>query len=73
MTRRTWATLAAAAPVLAQVTSRVPPQGEPAPATSAATPEAKLQKAYDDVRKVKDRLSQIDVPMAVEPSFVFKP
>ena len=73
ITRRAWAALAAALPAAAQVTSRVPPQGTPAPAPAAASPEAKLEKAYSDVRKVKERLSQIEIPITVEPSFAFKP
>ncbi len=59
------------APAIAQVTSKVPPQGAPAPAQPAATPEQKLQKAYSDVKKLSDRLSQIEVPMDVEPAFAF--
>lgn len=76
MTRRRWTTgLAAvigAAPVMAQVTSKTPPQGAPAPAQPAATPEQKLQKAYADVHEVSVRLSQIEVPMDVEPAFAFR-
>ena len=77
ITRREWtAGLAAAvggAPVLAQVTSKAPPVGAPAPAPSSATPEQKLQKAYDDVHQVSVRLSQIEVPMDIEPAFAFHP
>jgi hypothetical protein len=43
------------------------------PAPAQSTPEAKLQKAYADVHDVSVRLSQIDVPMNIEPAFVFKP
>jgi hypothetical protein len=71
MTRRYWAALVGAAPLLAQVTSK-PPQGAPAPAPPSATPEEKLKKAYADVRKISDHLSQIEVPMNVEPAFAFK-
>ena len=73
MTRRVWATLIAATPAIAQVTSHIPPEGAPTASPSAATPEAKLEKANADVRQVKDRLSKIDLPMTIEPSFLFKP
>jgi hypothetical protein len=59
-------------PLASQVTSKTPPAGSPVPAPPAATPEAKLQKAYADVREVSIRLSQLEVPMAVEPAFAFK-
>jgi hypothetical protein len=71
MTRRHWTALISATPLFAQVTSK-PPQGAPAPAPSSATPEEKLKKAYADVREISERLSRIDVPMNVEPAFVFK-
>jgi len=74
MTRRRYAfglasVLATAA--TAQVTSKKPPQGAPAPAPPNATPEQKLQKAYSDVKKLSDRLAQIEIPMDVEPAFAF--
>jgi hypothetical protein len=72
LTRRQWAALVAAAPLAAQVTSKVPPQGAPAPAQPAATPQQKLQKAYSDVRASSDKLSKIEVPMNVEPAFMFR-
>ena len=64
--------LVAAAPVAAQVTSKVPPQGVPAPAQPAATPEQRLQKAYADIRTLSDKLSKIEVPMDLEPAFLFR-
>jgi hypothetical protein len=64
--------LAAAVPVVAQVTSTVPPHGAPAPPKPPATPEARMQKANDDVRQASERLKQIEVPMDVEPAFSFK-
>jgi hypothetical protein len=70
--RRTWAALITAAPLVAQVTSSVPPQGTPAAAAPSSTPEAKMQKAYAEVRGVSERLAQIEVPMDVEPAFSFK-
>jgi hypothetical protein len=73
ITRRQWTALLAAAPVAAQITSKTPPQGTPAPAPPGATPEQKLQKAFADVRKVSERLSQIEVPMSIEPAFSFRP
>jgi hypothetical protein len=54
-------------------TQKNPPQGAPAPATSAATPEQKLQKAYADIRSTSERLSKIEVPMDTEPAFAFRP
>ncbi len=72
LTRRQWTLLLAAAPVAAQVTQKVPPQGAPAPAQPAATPEQKLQKAYADVRALSDKLSKIEVPMDIEPAFLFR-
>ncbi|MBV9157237.1 MAG: hypothetical protein JO097_13320 [Acidobacteriaceae bacterium] len=73
VTRREWIALSTAVPLVAQVTQKVPPQGAPAPAPPAATPEQKLQKAYADVHEVSDRLSKIEVPMNVEPAFAFRP
>lgn len=73
MTRREWTALLAAAPVAAQVTSKTPPQGSPAPPPPGADPEQKRQKAFTDVRKVSERLSQIEVPMNIEPAFAFRP
>ncbi len=72
ITRRHWTALISAAPLLAQVTSQKPPQGAPTPAPASATPEEKLTKAYADVRTVSGRLSQLEVPMNVEPAFAFK-
>ncbi len=72
ITRREWTALVGAAPLLAQVTSQKPPQGAPAPAPASATPQEKLNKAYTDVRTVSGRLSQLEVPMNVEPAFAFK-
>lgn len=72
MTRRQWTALVGAAPLIGQVTSKVPPQGAPASSKPAATPEQKLKKAYDDVRSVSDRLSKIEVAMDIEPAFIFK-
>lgn len=73
--RREWTKAFAAAmgavPAIAQVTSKVPPQGAPVPAKPSATPEQKSQKAASDVHKVSDRLAQIEVPMDVEPAFAF--
>lgn len=73
MTRRQMAALVAAAPLAAQVTSKVPPQGVPVPSQPAATPQEKLQKAYADIRAVSDRLSKMEVPMDLEPAFAFRP
>lgn len=81
ITRRKWtasltgtvAAVTAVWPAPAQVTSKTPPEGSPAPAQPSAAPEQKLQKAYSDVRETSDRLSKIEVPMDVEPAFAFRP
>ena len=84
ITRRAWNTgisiafssffaAATALPASAQVTSKTPPEGAPAPAPTAATPEQKLQKAYADVHETSERLAKIEIPMDVEPSFTFHP
>ncbi len=73
LTRREWTALMAAAPLAAQVTSKVPPQGAPAPPNPAATAQEKLQKAYADIRSLSDRLSKMEVPMDLEPAFAFRP
>jgi hypothetical protein len=73
ITRRQWTALLASVPLAAQVTSKTPPQGAPAPPQSPATPEQKVQKAFADVRQVSDRLSKLDVPMDIEPAFAFRP
>ena len=72
------ATLIASATIaLAQTTppttQKTPPVGAPAPSPSATTPEAKRQKAVEDVRQVSQRLSALEVPMDMEPAFVFRP
>ena len=75
VSRRTWTKgLAGAlgvAPALTQVTQKVPPTGVPAP-PAPATPEQRLQKAYADVHAVSVQLSQIEVPMNIEPAFAFR-
>jgi hypothetical protein len=72
LTRRQWTALVSAAPLMGQATSKIPPQGTPAPAPPAATAQQKLQKAHTDVNQIRDRLSKIQVPMNVEPAFTFK-
>jgi hypothetical protein len=72
VTRRQAALLLAASPVIAQVTSTVPPQGSPAPASAPATPQERLAKAYADVRKISDRLAGIEAPISLEPAFSFR-
>ena len=79
ISRRRMAALLAAAPLAAAqapsppATQKTPPLGVPAPAPPSATPEQKLQKAYDDVCQISVRLSKLEVPMNVEPAFAFKP
>jgi hypothetical protein len=72
ITRRQWTALLGAAPLVAQVTSSVPPTGVPAPPGGPASPEQRLQKAYAAIRQVSERLSKIEVPMNVEPAFSFR-
>jgi hypothetical protein len=72
LTRRQWAVLLGTAPLVAQVTSTVPPTGVPAPPNAPASPEQRLQKAYADIRQVSERLSKIEMPMNVEPAFSFR-
>jgi hypothetical protein len=71
-TRRQFAVLSMALPAAAQVTSKVPPQGAPAPASAAATPAQKLEKAFADVRKTSAGLAKIELPMDLEPAFSFR-
>jgi len=78
MTRRRLAALLGAAPLAAQtpappVAQKTPPVGAPAPSPTVANPDEKLKKANDGIRKVSERLAQLELPMEVEPSFVFKP
>lgn len=78
ITRRRWTALLGIAPFAvqlgqAQSTSKIPPQGAPIPPAPAAAPGERLQKAYADVHSVSVKLSQIEVPMSVEPAFIFKP
>jgi hypothetical protein len=72
LSRRQWAMLIAATPAVAQVTSKVPPQGSPAPAQPGSTPDQQYDKAVDDIRNTSRRLAAIEVPMNVEPAFSFK-
>lgn len=44
-----------------------------AAAQSPKPPEDKLQKATEDVREAGTKLTQIAVPMSLEPAFTFKP
>jgi hypothetical protein len=71
LTRRQLAALLSAVPVAAQVAT-TPPIGAPQPPKPSATPEQRLQKAFSDVRDVSHRLSQIEVPMDLEPAFSFR-
>ncbi len=78
ISRRRMAALLTAAPLAAQVASppaaqKTPPLGAPTPAPNSATPDQKLQKAYDDIRQISNRLAKLEVPMNVEPAFAFKP
>jgi hypothetical protein len=68
VSRRAWTLLFTALPVFAQAP---PPQPAPVAAPSTDTPEQKMQKAIADVRSVSERLAQTDVPMDIEPAFIF--
>jgi hypothetical protein len=74
-TRRHWAALLAAAPFAGRIAdaqvAATPQNPPPLAAPSAGTPEQRLAKALDEVRKVSDRLAQTEIPMAVEPAFTF--
>lgn len=72
ITRRQCAALLGAAPLVAQVTSTVPPKGLPAPSSGPDSPEQRLQKAYADIRQVSERLSKIEMPIDIEPAFSFR-
>jgi hypothetical protein len=71
LTRRQMAAALGASPLLAQVTSKTPPQATPTPPQPPATPQERLQKAYADVRNTSNQLAQIEVPIFLEPAFVF--
>jgi hypothetical protein len=73
ITRRSWTALLAVSPLLGQVTQKRPPEGAPKPAAPTATPEQRRQKAMADVKQVSDRLTQLEVPMDIEPAFAFRP
>lgn len=64
LTRRGWATLLAATPLVVAQVATAPQNPAPLAAPSG--------KAGDDVRKVSERLAQTEVPMSVEPSFSFR-
>ncbi len=72
LTRRQWTALALASPVIAQVTSKNPPQGAPAPPQPPATPQERRQKAFADIRSAGERLSKVELPMNIEPAFAFR-
>jgi hypothetical protein len=57
LTRRSWAVLVAAVPLVAQVAST-----PPLPASSSPA---------EDVRKTSELLAQIEIPMSLEPAFAF--
>lgn len=72
VSRREWAALLAVAPALSQVTSTVPPQAAGASAAKGKSRQAIRDEALDGVRKASQRLSEIEVPMDVEPAFSFR-
>ena len=64
LTRRAWTLIWGAAPLAVQAAQN-PPTAEPAAPSN-------LDKAIAEVRQVSERLSQLEVPMNVEPAFAFK-
>ena len=70
ISRRRWTALLALTPLAAQTTT--PPSGSPVPPKSPATPEQRMAKASEDIRRTSERLRNIEVPMNVEPAFSFK-
>jgi hypothetical protein len=73
LTRRQWTALISCTPLAAaQITSTVPPTGSPKPAGPDATPDQRMEKATSDVREASALLAKIEVPMNVEPAFVFR-
>jgi hypothetical protein len=63
LTRRGWATLLAATPLVVAQVATAPQNPAPLAAPSG--------NAGEDVRKVSERLTQTEVPMSVEPAFTF--
>ena len=63
ITRRRWAGLVGIAPFTAK--AALGAQGAP--------PPQRPQKPEVDVRQVSERLAQIELPMNLEPAFVFRP
>jgi hypothetical protein len=61
LTRRDWGALMAALPLAAQA-----PSTASVPASSSAA-----DSAADDVRKTSDQLARIEIPMSLEPAFLF--
>jgi hypothetical protein len=59
LSRRSLALLVGAVPLLAQTPTPAPP-------------EQSLQKALADVHGVSQRLSETEVPLDVEPAFIFR-
>jgi hypothetical protein len=60
----------AAAPLLPVTLQANPQQATP---TVPAQPEDPLQKAHEQVRGVGERLRKVEIPMDLEPAFVFRP
>jgi hypothetical protein len=71
MTRRSWATALAAAPLVAKVASPAQ-QTAPVPAPAAGTVDQQRKKAIDEVRKASERLAQTELPLSMEPAFSFR-
>lgn len=62
LTRRQWGTLLAVAPLVAEASAQVPAPGLPAQSSA---------KANADLQQTRQRLTEIILPMSVEPSFRF--
>ena len=72
ITRRQWSAGLMVAPLAAQVKSDHPFLDVPLPVQPPETPGQRLIKSYEDVRQSSERLSQIEVPMNLEPAFSFR-
>ncbi|MGC2661546.1 MAG: hypothetical protein WA324_26630 [Bryobacteraceae bacterium] len=71
-TRRQWIAFAGAATVASAQTIQNTPPPIPDRAPIASTPEAMMQKAEADVREAGQKLAAIEVPISIEPAFLFR-
>jgi len=71
LTRRQLAAALAATPLLAQAPTRT--QSPPTPPATSDTPADPVEKARAQARRSAEALNRVQLGMAVEPSFAFKP